>query len=69
LAEGVADEMETAIPGFRAALQYPYFIPRDDDHAVSACRFCGQPIDVSRELCDACEKRHQPATTPELEDE
>src|SRR5438067_3458211 len=30
LAESVADEMEVLIPGFRAAFQYPYFIPRDD---------------------------------------
>jgi hypothetical protein len=56
-----ADEIEVEIPGFRAALQYPYFIPRDDDWATAFCRFCGRLSGVAgREMCDDCKLRHEP---------
>jgi hypothetical protein len=56
-----AAEIETEIPGFRAALQYPYFIPREDDWATAFCRFCGRLSGVAgREMCDDCKLRHEP---------
>jgi hypothetical protein len=56
-----ADEIEAEIPGFRAALQYPYFIPREDDWATAFCRFCGRVSGVAgREMCDDCKVRHEP---------
>jgi len=56
-----ADEIEAEIPGFRAALQYPYFIPREDDWATAFCRFCGRVSGVAgREICDDCKVRHEP---------
>jgi hypothetical protein len=56
-----AEEMEAEIPGFRAALQYPYFIPREDDWATAFCRFCGRVSGVAgRERCDDCKLRHEP---------
>ncbi len=56
-----ADEIEVEIPGFRAALQYPYFIPREDDWATAFCRFCGRLSGVAgREMCDDCKLRHEP---------
>lgn len=55
------DEIEAEIPGFRAALQYPYFIPREDDWATAFCRFCGRLSGVAgREMCDDCKLRHEP---------
>jgi hypothetical protein len=71
-----AEEMEAEIPGFRAALQYPYFIPREDDWATAFCRFCGRVSGVAgREMCDDCKLRHEPQMhlgehgVPELERE
>jgi hypothetical protein len=56
-----AAEIEAEIPGFRAALQYPYFIPREDDWATAFCRFCGRLSGVAgREVCDDCKLRHEP---------
>ena len=56
-----ADEIEAEIPGFRSALQYPYFIPREDDWATAFCRFCGRLSGVAgREMCDDCKLRHEP---------
>jgi hypothetical protein len=56
-----ADEIEAEIPGFRAALQYPYFIPREDDWATAFCRFCGRVSGVAgREICDDCKVCHEP---------
>jgi len=56
-----AAEIEEEIPGFRAALQYPYFIPREDDWATAFCRFCGRLSGVAgREMCDDCKLRHEP---------
>jgi hypothetical protein len=56
-----ADEIEAEIPGFRSALQYPYFIPREDDWASAFCRFCGRLSGVAgREICDDCKLRHEP---------
>lgn len=56
-----AAEVEAEIPGFRAALQYPYFIPREDDWATAFCRFCGRLSGVAgREMCDDCKLRHEP---------
>jgi|GEM_PF-1183317 len=56
-----AAEIEAEIPGFRAALQYPYFIPREDDWATAFCRFCGRLSGVAgREMCDDCKLRHEP---------
>jgi hypothetical protein len=56
-----ADEIEAEIPGFRSALQYPYFIPREDDWASAFCRFCGRLSGVAgREMCDDCKLRHEP---------
>lgn len=56
-----ATEIEAEIPGFRAALQYPYFIPREDDWATAFCRFCGRLSGVAgREMCDDCTLRHEP---------
>ena len=56
-----ADEIEVEIPGFRAALQYPYFIPREDDWATAFCRFCGRLSSIAgREICDDCKLRHEP---------
>jgi len=56
-----AAEIEMEIPGFRSALQYPYFIPRDNDWATAFCRFCGRLSGVAgREMCDDCKLRHEP---------
>lgn len=56
-----ADELELAIPGFRAALHYPYFIPRDDDRLTAFCWYCGRVSDVpGRQVCTDCHRRHEP---------
>jgi len=56
-----ADEIALEIPGFQAALQYPYFIPREDDWTTAFCRFCGRLSGVAgREMCDDCKLRHEP---------
>jgi hypothetical protein len=56
-----ADEMELAIPGFRAALQYPYFIPREADWFTAFCWYCGRVSDVpGRQVCTDCHRRHEP---------
>ena len=56
-----ADELELAIPGFRAALQYPYFIPREDDRFTAFCWYCGRVSDVpGRQVCTDCHGRHEP---------
>jgi hypothetical protein len=62
LVSGVnADELELAIPGFRAALQYPYFIPREDDRCTAFCWYCGRASDVpGRQVCTDCHRRHEP---------
>ena len=55
------DVLELAIPGFRAALDYPYFIPRDDDWATAFCWYCGRVSDVpGRQVCTDCHRRHEP---------
>lgn len=56
-----ADELELAIPGFRAALQYPYFIPREDDRFTAFCWYCGRVSDVpGRHVCTDCHRSHEP---------
>ncbi|HUP60742.1 MAG TPA: hypothetical protein VNA69_10025 [Thermoanaerobaculia bacterium] len=56
-----ADELELAIPGFRAALHYPYFIPRGDDRFTAFCWYCGRVSDVpGRQVCTDCHGRHEP---------
>lgn len=56
-----ADELELAIPGFRAALDYPYFIPRADDRFTAFCWYCGRVSDVpGRQVCTDCHRRHEP---------
>lgn len=56
-----ADELELAVPGFRAALEYPYFIPRQDDWATAFCWYCGRVSDVpGRQVCTDCHGRHEP---------
>jgi hypothetical protein len=56
-----ADELELAIPGFRAALDYPYFIPREDDRFTAFCWYCGRVSDVpGRQVCTDCHRRHEP---------
>lgn len=56
-----ADEIELAIPGFRMALHYPYFIPRDDDWFTAFCWYCGRVSDVpGRQVCTDCHGRHEP---------
>jgi hypothetical protein len=56
-----ADELELAIPGFRAALDYPYFIPREDDWSTAFCWYCGRVSDVpGRQVCTDCHGRHEP---------
>jgi hypothetical protein len=56
-----ADELELAIPGFRAALDYPYFIPRADDRFTAFCWYCGRVSDVpGRQVCTDCHGRHEP---------
>jgi hypothetical protein len=71
-----ADAMDEAIPGFRAALQFPYFVQRDDDWATAFCRFCGRLSgEAGREMCDDCKQRHEPRMhvgehgVPELDEE
>jgi hypothetical protein len=55
------DELELAIPGFRAALDYPYFIPREHDWFTAFCWYCGRVSDVSgRQVCTDCHRRHEP---------
>jgi hypothetical protein len=55
------DELELAIPGFRAALEYPYFIPREDDWFTAFCWYCGRVSDVpGRQVCTDCHRRHEP---------
>lgn len=56
-----ADELELAIPGFRAALHYPYFIPREDDRLTAFCWYCGRVSHVpGRQVCTDCHGRHEP---------
>jgi hypothetical protein len=56
-----ADELEFAIPGFRAALDYPYFVPREDDRFTAFCWYCGRVSDVpGRQVCNDCHRRHEP---------
>jgi hypothetical protein len=56
-----ADVLELAIPGFRAALDYPYFIPREDDRSTAFCWYCGRVSDVpGRQVCTDCHRRHEP---------
>jgi hypothetical protein len=56
-----ADELELAIPGFRAALDYPYFIPRENDWSTAFCWYCGRVSDVpGRQVCTECHRRHEP---------
>jgi hypothetical protein len=56
-----ADEIDAEIPGFRAAIHYPYFIQREDDWSTAFCRFCGRLSGVAgREMCDDCKHRHEP---------
>lgn len=56
-----ADELELAIPGFRAALDYPYFIQRADDRFTAFCWYCGRVSDVpGRQVCTDCHRRHEP---------
>jgi hypothetical protein len=56
-----ADELELVIPGFRAALHYPYFIPREDDRLTAFCWYCGGVSDVpGRQICADCHRRHEP---------
>jgi hypothetical protein len=56
-----ADELELAIPGFRAALHYPYFIPREDDRITAFCWYCGRVSDEpGRQVCTDCHGRHEP---------
>lgn len=55
------DALELAIPGYRAALHYPYFIPRDDDWGTAFCWYCGRVSDVpGRQVCTDCHGRHEP---------
>lgn len=52
---------ELAVPGFRAALHYPYFIPRQDDWFTAFCWYCGRVSDVpGRQVCTDCHGRHEP---------
>jgi hypothetical protein len=56
-----ADELELAIPGFRAALDYPYFLPRENDWSTAFCWYCGRVSDVpGRQVCTDCHRRHEP---------
>lgn len=75
LANTVAAEAEAAMPGFREALRYPYFIPRDDS-SVGFCQYCDQPTAVGDGgVCETCSKRHEPEIyrgedgLPELDEE
>lgn len=71
-----AEEIELAVPGFRTALHYPYFIPREDDWATAFCWYCGRVSDVpGRQVCTDCHRRHEPRPhlgedgIPELDEE
>lgn len=56
-----SDEMEDAIPGFRAARRYPYFVTYEDDEDTRYCCFCGVAVEEKgREVCNECKERHQP---------
>jgi hypothetical protein len=56
-----ANDLELAIPGFRAALDYPYFIPREDDRSTAFCWYCARVSDVpGRQVCTDCHGRHEP---------
>jgi hypothetical protein len=47
--------LEVEIPGFREALQYPYYTPRDG--AAPRCRYCGIVITTSRaDVCRVCKE-------------
>jgi hypothetical protein len=70
------DELELAIPGFRAALHYPFFIPRENDRITAFCWYCGRMSDVpGRQVCTDCHRRHEPRphldedSIPELDQE
>lgn len=53
-------ELHDAIPGFLAALRYPFTTPHTDSH-TERCRYCDSAIaERSREVCPACTARHEP---------
>jgi hypothetical protein len=67
--------LDVEIPGFRQALQYPYYTPRPDSISLR-CRYCNTTItEAVREVCRACGRRHEPKEhlgeygLPELEEE
>jgi hypothetical protein len=67
--------LDAEIPGFRQALQYPYYTPRPDSISLR-CRYCNTMItEAVREVCRTCERRHEPKEhlgdygLPELEEE
>lgn len=57
-ANGNDADINTAIPGFGPALQYPYFTPRDG--ASQRCRYCGIVVTTSHlDACRVCTERHE----------
>jgi hypothetical protein len=50
--------LEVEIPGFRQALRYPYYTPRDG--ASRRCQYCDIVLTVRAGVCRECKERHEP---------
>lgn len=51
-------QLEVDIPGFLAALRYPYYIPTPT--SMRRCRYCDITItEPARAVCTTCEQRHE----------
>jgi hypothetical protein len=54
--------LDVEIPGFRQALQYPYYTQRDG--ASRRCRYCDLVLTRRADICRACKERHEPRRRP-----
>lgn len=54
--------LDVEIPGFRQALQYPYYTPRNG--ASRRCRYCDIVLTFRVGVCRECKERHEPRRRP-----